>query len=232
MCRTAETVFSRPKVLCSHCILSLHHSSIRPSCCIFIISSCVPDIMTRIALTWSGVIFRLMPADLMRCAIASSRTVTPSGSSTSSRLRCVRVESTFGAITLRSIWSDIRASDAPFAFLKSRVKYPILNTVFSLDNSVCLAHSPHGSRGFKRGIAPLLDRVFLAVLALREENALLSYGFSLLKSLWEACGNYILNPLLLFLAGCCSCLSACLTVCNCLVCCVKSADCTNRFPHK
>lgn len=31
------------------------------------------------------------------------------------------------------------------------------------------------------------------MLALREENALLSYGFYLLKSLWEACGNYILN---------------------------------------
>ena len=93
-------------------------------------------------------------------------------------------------------------------------------------------HSPHDSRGFKRGDAPLLDRAFLAVLALREENALLSYGFYLLKSLWKACGNYILNPLLFFLAGCCSCLSVCLTVCDCLVCCVKSADCINRFPHK
>jgi hypothetical protein len=65
------------------------------------------------------------------------------------------------------------------------VKYPILNIGFSLDNSACLTHSPHGSRGFKRGDAPLLDRVFLAVLALREENALLSYGFSYSK----ACGK-------------------------------------------
>lgn len=105
-------------------LLSSHHSSIRPSCCIFIMSSCVPDSITRIALTWSGVILRLMPADLMRWAIASSRSVTPLGSCTSSRLRCVRVGSTLDAITRRSMWSDIRASDAPFAFLKSRVKYP------------------------------------------------------------------------------------------------------------
>ncbi len=117
-----------------------------------------------------------------------------------------------------------------FLEIKGEISHVVI--CFSLDNSVCLAHSPHGSRGFKRGIAPLLNRAFLAVLALREENALLSYGFSLLKSLWKACGNYILNPLLFFLADCCSCLSACLTVCDCLTCCVKSADCTNRFPHK
>lgn len=139
----------------------------QPSCCIFIISSCVPDSMTRITLTWSSVILRLMPADLMQQAIVSSRSVTPSGSCTSSRLRCVRVGSTLDAITQRSMWSDIRASDAPFVFLKSRIKYPKLKYIFSLDNSACLTYVPHGSRGFKRSIAPLPDSMFLAVLALR-----------------------------------------------------------------
>ena len=38
---------------------------------------------------------------------------------------------------------------------------------------------PHGERGVQRGRP--LNRAFLAALALREENALLSYGFSLYK---------------------------------------------------
>lgn len=39
---------------------------------------------------------------------------------------------------------------------------------------------PHGERGVQRA-GPRLNRAFLAALVLREENALLSYGFSLCK---------------------------------------------------
>ena len=128
MCSTAETTFSRPKVLYSQSMLSRHQSSSLPAFSISIMSSCVPESMTRMARTWSWVIFLLMPALLMRAAIASSRSLMPSGIRTSSRFRCVHVGSTFGAITLRSIWSDIRLSDAPFAFLKSSEKYPIVKS--------------------------------------------------------------------------------------------------------
>ena len=79
MCSTAETVFSLPNVRCSHCRVSSHHSPSLPSSCTLIMSSCVPESTMRIALTWPGVIFRLMPAVQMRWFITSVRFVCRNG---------------------------------------------------------------------------------------------------------------------------------------------------------
>lgn len=125
MCRTAETVFSRPNVRYSHCRLSAHHSFSLPSFCTFIMSSCVPESTMRIALTWSGVIFLLMPAVRMRWLIAPVRFVTPSGKSTSSRLRQVLAGAAFLGMVLRSMWSDAPVSAEPFALLNWMLMYPM-----------------------------------------------------------------------------------------------------------
>ena len=99
-------------------------SSSLPSSCTLTMSSCVPESTMRIARTWSGVIFRLMPAVRMRWLIASVRSATPSGNSTSSRLRWVRVGSAFLGMVLRSIWSDAPVSADPFALFLSRISSP------------------------------------------------------------------------------------------------------------
>lgn len=64
-----------------------------------------------------GDILRLMPAVRIRWLIASVRSDTPSGNSTSLRLRCVRVGSVFLGMVLRSMWSDAPVSAEPFALL-------------------------------------------------------------------------------------------------------------------
>ena len=57
-------------------------------------------------------------------------------------------------------------------------------------------------------------------------------AISLLNTSGMRTVGYILNPLLLFLGGCCSCLLGLLADCDCLGGCVNSTDCINRFPHK
>lgn len=93
-------------------------------------SLCVPESTMRIALTWSGVIFRLMPAVRMRWLIAAVRSATPSGNSTSSRLRWVRVGSAFLGVVLRSMWSDAPVSADPFALLIWMLIYPMFISSF------------------------------------------------------------------------------------------------------
>ena len=150
----------------------------------FIMSSCVPERTVLITLTWSLVIFRLMPAVLMRWEMASSRPYTPLGILTSSRLRCVLVGSALSGITLRSMWSDSLASELPFAFLKSKLKCPIINLFLSCTNPLAALRPAHGSRGFKRGCPFAQMGVFSGGVPLRQENALLSYGFSVQNSHW------------------------------------------------
>ena len=95
ICRTADTRFCSPYVSRSHCRLSLHQSSSRPSASICFMSLLLPVSSTRIALTWLVPTLRLIPAVSTRCAIACVRFLTPSGNCTSSRFRCVRVLSAF-----------------------------------------------------------------------------------------------------------------------------------------
>ena len=141
MCSTADTVFSFPNVQCSHCRLSSHHSDSLPSSCILAMSSCVPESTMRIALTWSGVIFLLMPAVRMRWLIAPVRSATPSGNCTSSRLRWVRVGSAFLGMVLRSIWSDAPVSAEPFALLIWMLIYPMSVSCFFEVIQTCLSVS-------------------------------------------------------------------------------------------
>lgn len=82
---------------------------------------------------------------------------------------------------------------------------------------------PHGERGVQRA-GPRLNRAFLAALALREENALLSYGFSLCKKP-AGCVGYIPMPFPFFLPGCC-------THCTCFACCTGFTCCDNFFPFR
>jgi hypothetical protein len=65
---------------------------------------------------------------------------------------------------------------------------------------------PHGFGVSKGAASLLLIGAFLAMRALREEKALISYGF-LKKAIWAS--SYILNPLLFFMVGPCSCCSDC-----------------------
>ena len=176
MCSTADTVFSFPNVRCSHCRLSPHHSFSLPSSCTLAMSSCVPESTMRIAHTWSGVIFRLMPAVRMRWLIASVRSATPSGNSTSSRLRWVRVGSAFLGVVLRSMWSDAPVSAEPFALLIWMLMYPMFVS--------CFRGYTNLSVGVRLPAVRWLIGAFLALAsAVREENALMSYGFLFPKSL-------------------------------------------------
>ena len=176
MCRTADTRFRSPYVSRSHFRLSLHQPSSLPSSSIRFMSSLLPVSSTRIALTWLVPILRLMPAVSIRCAIACVRFLTPSGNCTSSRFRCVRVLSAFFGCTVRSMCVDI-APSAPFAFSKCKTAYPITVIHFSVNTSPALLPC-RMAHGVSKGAASLLlIGGFLAMRALREEKALMSYGF-------------------------------------------------------
>ena len=57
---------------------------------------------------------------------------------------------------------DSLASELPFAFLKSKLKCPIINLFLSCTNPLAALRPAHGSRGFKRGY-PFAQWAFLAV---------------------------------------------------------------------
>ena len=112
----------------------------------------------------------------IRCAIACVRFLPPSGNCTSSRFRCVRVLSAFFGCTVRSMCVDI-APSAPFAFSKCKTAYPITVIHFSVNTSPALLPC-RMAHGVSKGAASLLlIGAFLAMRALREEKALMSYGF-------------------------------------------------------
>ena len=93
MCSTHDTRFSSPNVSLSHDRLALIHWSSLPSRWSFIICSCVPVKMIRIALVWFLPTFRCRPAWFIRYWIASVLLATPRGNFISSRFRCVRFAS-------------------------------------------------------------------------------------------------------------------------------------------
>ena len=81
--------------------------------------------------------------------------------------------------------SALLASELPFAFLKSKLKCPIINLFLSCTNPLAALRPAHGSRGFKRGCPFAQMGVFSGGVPLRQENALLSYGFSVQNSHWS-----------------------------------------------
>ena len=116
MCNTQETRFSLPKVFFSHFRLASIQLSNLPSLAIFIICSCVPVKIMRMAFVWFLPTLRCSLAWSIRCCIASVRFFTPAGNTTSSRLRCVLFASalmgTYFSLlaSFLSIWHDIPES--------------------------------------------------------------------------------------------------------------------------
>ena len=95
MCSTHDTRLSSPNVSLSHLRLASIQLSSLPPLAIFIICSCVPVRMIRMAFVWFLPTLRRSPAVSMRCCIASVRLDTPSGNLTSSLFRCVLPASAF-----------------------------------------------------------------------------------------------------------------------------------------
>lgn len=70
-------------------------------------------------------------------------------------------------------------------FLKSKLKCPIINLFLSCTIPLAALRPAHGSRGFKRGCPFAQMGVFSGGVPLRQENALLSYGFPVQNSHWS-----------------------------------------------
>ena len=88
------------------------------------------------------------------------------------------------------MWSDSLASELPFAFLKSKLKCPITTCFWICTIPLAALRPAHGSRGFK-GDAPFAQMgVFSGGVPLRQENALLSYGFSVQNSHWAGTTSF------------------------------------------
>ena len=64
-------------------------------------------------------------------------------------------------------------------------KCPIINLFLSCTIPLAALRPAHGSRGFKRGCPFAQMGVFSGGVPLRQENALLSYGFSVQNSHWS-----------------------------------------------
>ena len=116
MCNTHDTRFSSPNVSLSHERLALIHWSSLPSRWSFIICSCVPVKMMRIALVWFLPTLRCKPTWSIRYWIASVLLATPCGNFISSRFRCVRFALALSGtyvlpfVSFLSIWHDIPLS--------------------------------------------------------------------------------------------------------------------------
>ena len=98
--------------------------------------------------------------------------------------------SAFLGVVLRSMWSDAPVSADPFALLIWMLMYPMFVSRFLGSTNLFVgirqpAVVPHGANGgVQRGITPLAHwGVFSMSEAVREENALMSYGFLFPKSL-------------------------------------------------
>ena len=184
MCNTHDTRLSSPNVSLSHLRLAPIQLSSLPSLAIFIICSCVPVRIMRMAFVWFLPTLRRNPAVLMRCCIASVRLDTPSGNLTSSLFRGVLPASAFAGTyffpleSFLSIWHDIPES-FPLPRCKWQTAYCVLLILYLLYDccfcckipSCCRRHIP-GSRRFPSAYG-LFD---CRTRSGGGENALISYG--------------------------------------------------------
>ena len=100
-----------------------------PSSSMRFIASCEPVSMTRITRTWLVPILRVRPACSRRYLIASVRSATSSGNSTSSSLRLVRSGEALVGIFVRAMWA-VMATSLPGALSRCRTAYPMVRSLF------------------------------------------------------------------------------------------------------